>query len=115
MTDEDVLNILTIKNYTRINTNINIIITEDIINYLVNRFSDIDDYREALYCLMHPNIDNKCPICGNKLKWKGKFYSKTCGNKDCIIKLSVKRAKHTKKELYGKRFRLSVYSSCEVI
>lgn len=101
MTDNEVIQKL-VTTSGRINSNISRNLPNDIKQYLEQRFYNINDWKQALYNIMHPDENIYCPICGKLKKFYNRTkYLKTCGSKNCINLLSQKNQKETKLEKYG--------------
>lgn len=85
-------------------------LTEDIINYLKNRFKYSESLYESLFCIKY-NIDrdNKiCPVCGKGiLKFNGNprnnYFIKGCCH-ECIYKIRNKNSENTSIEKYGVKY-----------
>ena len=80
-------------------------VSSDIKSYLEHYFLDSDSIKET-YLRIKLNIDKApiCPICGNKCRCnekESKMYNETCGNRNCINKLTLLHRKQTKLERYG--------------
>lgn len=82
-------------------------LTEDIIEYLKNRFKYSESLYESLFCIKH-NIDRDnmiCPICGkgilkfNGIEERGYFNQGCC--KECTYKIREKHSKSTSLKKYG--------------
>lgn len=78
----------------------------DYIKYLENRFDDTTDVRESLYRIKN-NINESpiCPICGNHIKWIGK-YNKTCSSK-CKYTYAINKAIKTNLKKYGVSYQIA--------
>lgn len=65
---------------------------KDLKNYLDNRYDNLHDYDEIIYCILNNyEYTPKCKICGNNIKFKniseGYRNVITCGNKECRKKI----------------------------
>lgn len=96
----------------------------EILSYLKKRFADSESLRETFMRIFY-KIEKRplCPICGKKVKWRGKkdkLFGDTCGERKCWLHFreqtmikrygtphlpcteeSVQKIRKTKKERYG--------------
>ena len=73
----------------------------EIYKYLINRFDDCNSLRETFYRLEHKMYNPICPICGDKLKFDGEKYPKTCSKRKCINKWKGIKNKQVFIEKFG--------------
>ena len=71
--------------------------SQDIENYLLNRYKDSESFTETIYRIYY-QIENRpvCPTCGNKVKYLGKnkyrkHCSLSCSTKDVVIQQKIKQ------------------------
>ena len=99
MTDEDIINYIWDKK-----NNFNSLyskgkISQEMLDYLSNRYNDSTSLRESLYRIKH-NLEIRpvCHICGAPVKFDGSAFKKACCPSHRIDQSKIKKAV---KEKYG--------------
>ena len=99
MTDKEVIDYIWSKN-----NNFNVLyskgkISQEMLDYLSNRYNDSTSLRESLYRIKH-NLEIRpvCHICGAPVKFDGNVFKKACCPSHRIDQSKIKKAV---KEKYG--------------
>lgn len=117
MKDEDIINYL--SKFKLIKWSL---LPKEITEYLYNKYNDfsstekIDILKESYYRILNKiDVCPICPICGNKLAFRGKLYLKTCGSQKCLAKECQIRRQETFFKKYGLKSNFSRYDVKEKI